>query len=149
MDTIYFYSTTDEYGDFSNFSAHGFQIDGKYWKTVEHYFQAMKFEGTEYEDQVQQAYTPKQAKSLGRRRDFPLRDDWENVKDDIMYQGVLVKFQTHDDLRERLLLTGDAQLVESAPSDYYWGSGADGSGLNKLGKILMQVRDELRVNNAE
>lgn len=142
--TILFYSQNKDYGEFSNFSQHGFQIDGQYWKTVEHYFQAMKFVDTEYADKVREARNPRDAKKLGRRRDWPLRKDWEAVKDDVMRVAVLEKFRTHDDLRELLLATGDADIVENAPSDYYWGCGADGSGKNMLGKILMEVRDQLR-----
>lgn len=141
---ILFYSQTDEYGEFSNFSRHGFQIDGQYWKTVEHYFQAMKFAGTAYADKVREARDPREAKKLGRRRDWPLRTDWETVKDDVMRVAVLEKFRTHDDLRDLLLATGEADIVENAPMDYYWGCGADGSGKNRLGKILMEVRAILR-----
>lgn len=144
--TIYFYSSTDDYAEFSNFSSHGFGIDDKYWKTVEHYFQAMKFAGTKYEDKVREARSPREAKKLGRRRDFPLRDDWEAVKDDVMYAGVLKKFQTHADIRALLLSTGDEEIVENAPFDYYWGCGADGSGKNMLGKILVRVREALRAD---
>lgn len=144
MDAIYFYSTQDEYGCFSNFSHHGFELDGKYWKTSEHYFQAKKFAGTPYEEQVRKASTPKQAAELGRRRDFPLRRDWERVKEDVMRRAVLHKFETHADIREILLSTGDRQLVENAPGDRYWGVGADGTGKNRLGHILMDVRATLR-----
>jgi len=142
--TIYFYSRTDDYGDFCNFSSHGFAIDDKYWPTVEHYFQAQKFAGTEQESAIQRARTPGDAKGLGRTTAIPLRDDWEDIKDEVMYVGVLRKFQTHREPRERLLATGNEEIVESAPGDYYWGCGADGSGQNKLGRILMRVRDELR-----
>lgn len=142
--TIYFYSTRDKHGCFSNFSRHGFELDGQYWRTSEHYFQAMKFEGTEYADKVREASTPKEAATLGRRRDFPLRKDWEAVKDDVMRRAVLKKFETHDDIRETLLATGDDDLVENAPGDYYWGIGKDGSGKNMLGKILMETRTILR-----
>lgn len=142
--TIYFYSTREAYGAFSNFSRHGFELDGQYWKTSEHYFQAQKFAGTEYADQVQQARTPKEAAVIGRRRDLPLRKDWEQVKDDVMRKAVLKKFQTHDDIRALLLSTGDQDIVENAPGDYYWGCGKDGSGKNMLGKILMEVRQQLR-----
>ena len=142
--TIYFYSTREEYGAFSNFSAHGFELDGKYWKTSEHYFQAMKFEGTEYADKVREARSPKQAAELGRGRDFPLRKDWEKVKDDVMRQAVLKKFQTHEDIRELLLSTGDEELVEKTTGDYYWGCGTDGTGKNMLGKILMEIRTQLK-----
>ena len=61
-----------------------------------------------------------------------------------MRGAVLRKFQTHADIRDILLGTGSEDLVENAPGDFYWGCGADGSGLNKLGKILMDVREQLR-----
>lgn len=141
--TIYFYTVADEYGEFSNFSRHGFELDGKYWKTSEHYFQAMKFEGTEYEDKVREARSPKEAGTLGRRRDFPLRKDWDAIKDDVMRRAVTKKFERHEELAKLLLSTGDSDIVENAPSDYYWGSGKDGSGKNMLGMILMEVRDKL------
>lgn len=48
------------------------------------------------------------------------------------------------DPRTKLLATGDAELVEYARSDSYWGCGADGSGKNMLGRILMEVQAELR-----
>lgn len=142
--TIYFYSRTDEYGDFCNFSSHGFAIDDNYWPTVEHYFQAQKFAGSEHESAIQRARTPGDAKGLGRTTAISLRDDWEEIKDEVMYVAVLRKFQTHKEIRERLLATESEEIVESAPGDYYWGCGADGSGENRLGRILMRVRDELR-----
>ncbi|GAB4509057.1 MAG: NADAR family protein [Anaerolineae bacterium] len=142
--SIYFYSTREKYGCFSNFSPHGFELDGKYWKTSEHYFQAQKFQGTEFEEQVRIAKTAKEAATLGRRRDFPLRDDWEDIKDDIMRAAVLRKFETHETIRQILLDTSDEELVENAPGDYYWGIGKDGSGKNMLGKILMETRTILR-----
>lgn len=144
MSTIYFYSTQGEYGCFSNFSRHGFELDGKYWKTSEHYFQAQKFAGTPYEEQVRLASTPKQAAQLGRRRDFPLRSDWETVKDNIMRRAVRHKFETHSEIRAILLNTGEREIVENAQGDYYWGCGKDGTGKNMLGKILMEVRADLR-----
>ena len=143
--TIYFYSTREKhYGCFSNFSPHGFEPDGVWWPTSEHYFQAQKFIGTPYFERVCRASSPKKVAELGRRRDFPLRQDWEEVKDDVMRRAVLCKFETHADIREILLSTGHDFIVENAPRDYYWGCGADGSGQNKLGLILMEVRDALR-----
>lgn len=141
---IYFYSANEEpYGCFSNFSRHGFAIDDVYWLTVEHYFQAMKFPGHPHAEAIRLAKTPKQAKSMGNDRSKPLRADWEAVKDEIMYTGVLHKLETHAEIREILLATGDEIIYEAAPSDYYWGTGADGSGLNRLGEILMAVRKTL------
>jgi ribA/ribD-fused uncharacterized protein len=58
---------------------------------------------------------------MGRERLRPLRPDWEQVKDDIMRWGVLRKFETHADIREVLLSTGDELIFENSPIDYYWG----------------------------
>ncbi|MFM5947390.1 MAG: NADAR family protein, partial [Dolichospermum sp.] len=65
-------------------------------------------------------------------------------KTQVMRVGVLQKFMTHGDIREILLLTGDNILIEDSPIDYFWGCGADGTGENYLGKILMSVRGEIR-----
>jgi ribA/ribD-fused uncharacterized protein len=146
---VYFYTTTDAYGCFSNFSRHGFELDGRYWPTAEHYFQAQKFAGTEYADHVARARSPKEAAARGRSRAVPLRADWEAVKDDIMRAAVRRKFEAHGDIRAVLLGTGDEELVENAPGDFYWGCGSDGSGRNMLGRILMEVRAGLRAQAAE
>ncbi|MEP7286473.1 MAG: NADAR family protein [Chloroflexota bacterium] len=141
---IYFYSAREQpYGCFSNFSAHGFTLDGQYWPTSEHYFQAQKFVGTPYADSIRLSKSPTIAARMGRSRQRPLRPDWETVKDDLMRRAVLCKFELHTDIQAVLLDTGDEPIVENAPGDYYWGCGADGSGQNKLGTILMEVREIL------
>lgn len=142
--TIYFYTTGEKYGCFSNFSPHGFELDELWWATSEHYFQAQKFVGTPHVEEIRLAKTPKDAARMGRDRKRPLRPDWEEVKDDIMRKAVLRKFETHADIREILLSTGDELIVENSPIDYYWGCGADGSGKNMLGQILVEVRQILR-----
>lgn len=143
---IYFYSALEEpYGCFSNFSSHGFVLDDAWWPTSEHYFQAQKFAGTPYADQIRQAKSPMIAARMGRSRKYPLRPDWLEVKDSVMHTAVLHKFKSNASIRELLLATGEAFLVENAPGDYYWGCGADGSGLNMLGQILLEVREALRI----
>ena len=141
---IRFYKVNDEYGCFSNFSRHGFELDGKYWMTSEHYFQAKKFIRTEYEEQVRMSSKPMEAANMGRDRNKPLRKDWEEVKDDIMRRAVLEKFKANSDAKEILLSTGDEEIIEKTTKDYYWGCGEDGTGKNMLGKILMETRDILR-----
>lgn len=145
--TIYFYSTREKpYGCFSNFSAHGFLLDRLWWPTSEHFFQAQKFVNTDRQwyEKIQMAKSPRDAAKMGRNRSHPLDPNWEQIKDEVMRRGVRQKFTTHPDLKEILLGTGDEELVENSPIDYYWGCGADGSGKNKLGQVLMIVREELR-----
>ena len=141
---IRFYSTTEEYGCFSNFSAHPIRLTGKVWPTSEHYFQAQKFAGHPDEEEVRLAKSPMIAARMGRSLARPLRPDWEAVKLDVMREAVRAKFAQHPDLTAILLGTGDAELVEHTAKDSYWGDGGDGSGQNWLGRILMQVREELR-----
>jgi N-glycosidase YbiA len=141
---INFYSTTDEYGCFSNFAIFPIKLHGKVWPTSEHFFQAQKFPGTEHEREIREAKSARVAARLGRDRKKPLRRDWEAVKDDVMREAVRAKFTQHSDLREILLNTGEAMIVEHTENDSYWGDGGDGSGKNMLGRILMEIRAELR-----
>jgi ribA/ribD-fused uncharacterized protein len=140
----YFYTAGGAYGDFSNFSRHGVEVEGLWWPTVEHYFQAQKFEDPGYRERIRAAPDPRRAAEMGRSRAVPLRADWEGVKDAVMARAVLQKFRTHRGPRELLLSTGDRPLVENAPGDYYWGCGRDGTGQNRLGRILEGVRERLR-----
>jgi ribA/ribD-fused uncharacterized protein len=140
---VYFYSTTGDHGYMSNFAAYPIELDGKRWRTTEHYFQAQKFVGTSHEEDVRAAKTPKDAANRGRDRKRPLRSDWESVKDAVMRKAVLAKFQQHPDLAAQLVATGGAKLVEKTTGDYYWGCGSSGAGKNMLGVILMEVREVL------
>jgi ribA/ribD-fused uncharacterized protein len=145
--TIYFYKVWEPYGCFSNFSLHPIQLEGTYWQTVEHYYQAQKFVGTENQGLIQvirDAPTPMEAAKLGRDRTLKLRPDWEQVKPQVMWQGVLTKFLTHTDIQAILLDTGEELIVEDSPTDYYWGCGQDKTGQNQLGKTIMNVRKEIR-----
>jgi ribA/ribD-fused uncharacterized protein len=141
---IHFYGVSDAYGEFSNFAAFPIRMRGKVWPTTEHYLQAQKFAGTDHEEAIRQTPSPMIAARMGRTRKKPLRRDWEAVKDDVMREAVRAKFTQHAELSALLLATGDADLVEHTARDSYWGDGGDGSGKNVLGRILMEVRDELR-----
>ncbi|KAF9566193.1 hypothetical protein EC968_003846 [Mortierella alpina] len=153
-DTIYFYRQGDQYGEFSNFyyAPIFMEEDDKLWPTTEHYFQAQKFvhvKGKDYVEQIRAADTPGGAAKMGRNRSWPLRSDWEEVKDDIMRKCVLQKFLQYPDLAEVLLGTGDRYIVEHTKNDRYWADGGDGKGKNMLGIILMEVRDKISKMTSE
>src|SRR5437588_10991578 len=112
MKRILFYRINDAYGEFSNFSPHPIQLKKCFWPTSEHYFQAQKFAGTEYEEVIRQAKSPMIAARLGRSRSRPLRPDWEKVKDDTMREALWAKFTQHSKLKSLLLSTGDTELIE-------------------------------------
>jgi ribA/ribD-fused uncharacterized protein len=140
---IKFYRQNDTWGEFSNFSPHPITLDEQRWATTEHYFQAQKFADPEHQAKIRAASDPGDAARLGRR--LPgLRADWEQVKDEVMLTALRAKFTQHDRLGRMLLSTGSAVLIEHTKNDVYWADGGDGSGQNRLGVLLMQLREELR-----
>ena len=72
------------------------------------------------------------------------RSDWEAVKLDVMYKALLAKFSQNHGLKELLKGTGERKLIEHSFYDSFWGDGGDNTGQNYLGKLLMQLRGELR-----
>ncbi|WP_044278331.1 NADAR family protein [Myxococcus stipitatus] len=141
---IHFYSVTDDHGWCSNFAPYPLKLAGRMWPTSEHYFQAQKFEDTAAQEAIRQARSPMLAARMGRDRKRKLRRDWDSIKVSVMREAVRAKFSQHEDLTRLLLETGDAKLVEHTDQDDYWGDGGDGSGKNMLGRILMEIRQELR-----
>ena len=147
---IYFYKVDAPYGCFSNFSPHSIELDGENWATVEHYYQAHKFEGTKFEyliPRIQAAPTPQYAAKIGRNPKYQPRADWDLAKCQLMYRAVWQKFSAHLDIQQVLLDTLNTEIVEDSAVDYFWGCGIDRSGQNQLGQILMQVRSQLIVDS--
>jgi len=121
------------YVGFQKHSAHPFVYKDKTWPTSEHCFQAMKFEGTPIEEQIRNAPNSWKAHSY----------DWDDVKDRIMEDILRAKFTQNKDILEKLLGTNDAILVYNSNTDDYWGK-CTPNGKNKLGLLLMKIRDEIR-----
>ena len=141
MDTIYFNSKSELYNEFSNFYEAEFSLDGKVWKTVEHYFQHEKFPGdTELQAKIWAARTPSIAKRLGQTRSVYFLADWNQKRNEVMERALRAKFSQHPELYKKLKSTGESWLVEKSTTDDYWGSGRTGCGLNMMGKLLMKIR---------
>lgn len=141
-DDIYYYGRTKgrvdgKYRFMSNFYKAKMVISKKEYATVEHYFQSMKHSGTDLEEEIRLAPKPMDAKELAWTRPPP--SDWEGIKEGIMLTALRAKFTQHPKLARKLLETGDARLHEDSPTDMYWGL----KGLDRMGILLMQVRDEL------
>jgi ribA/ribD-fused uncharacterized protein len=132
---------TGDHEFLSNYYASPIEVDGILYATVEHAFHAAKTLKLDEKRGIAAAATPGDAKRMGRL--VEARADWEEVKVGIMEDLVRLKFGTHSSLREMLLATGDAQLIEGNWwKDTFWGV-CRGAGRNELGKILMRVRAEL------
>ncbi len=111
--------------------------------TSEHYFQAMKFDDRVIQERIRLADSPYKAFKLGRSRAYPIKKDWDQIKDGVMREALSAKFGQNEDIKDQLLLTGDSHLVENSPRDSYWGIGKAGTGKNMLGKLLVEQREIL------
>ncbi len=171
---IKFYHAKEPYGEFSNFYVRPIVVGNLNWPVgSEQYFQAMKSDDPDVQEFVRTKLSrPGQIKnwcSPGGAGSLTLRADWEDsvtitaklveqfsddqgivvdrVKDHFMFQALIAKFTQHEDLAKVLLGTEAAYLVEDTQkvgSDPYWGNGPSGNGLNKLGRMLVLVRHNLR-----
>jgi ribA/ribD-fused uncharacterized protein len=132
----------DEYEFLSNFSASEIEYEGMLFPTVEHAFQAAKTLDIAERRKIGELATAGAAKRLGRR--VRLRSDWEQIKVGLMRDLLRLKFSKAD-LSERLLATGSAELIEGNNwNDTFWGV-CKGRGRNMLGQLLMEIRDEVRL----
>jgi ribA/ribD-fused uncharacterized protein len=131
-----------EYGELSNTAPYPTRIGGRMWPSVEHYMRAQRFAAEAYRERVRKADFI-QAPQLARDRDQEPRPDWESVKTGLLRAALMAKFTQHDEPRELLLSTDDAELVDH--TDYsQWGESGDGGEENLFGRILMEVREALR-----
>jgi len=125
-----------------NYSNHPIQLDGFYWPTVEHFFQAQKFTDQNLRRRVIECMSPQSAKSFAWSHNTEVRDDWKTVRLAVMRKGLQAKFEQHPYLKSTLLLTGNRKLIERSPTDYdyFWGRSLDGQGENMMGSLLTEIR---------
>jgi ribA/ribD-fused uncharacterized protein len=127
-----------EYAFLSNFYPSVIKIDGRSYATVEHAYQAFKTLDEIWHERIRNADTPGRAKRLGRA--CPMRNDWEQEKVNAMRYFLYLKF-SEPTLKEKLASTSPSILIEGNTwGDTFWGT-CRGQGLNKLGSLLMELRD--------
>lgn len=125
-------------------SKHGFELELAEWPSVEHYYQAMKFEDSDLREAIRAAAHPKEAQQIAKKNKRRVRKGWKALKKTYMTRAVYLKARTHPEAADALFGTGNAKIVETSQYDYYWGCGRDGRGENNYGKVLMEVREKLR-----
>lgn len=140
---INFYSTRKDYGWLSNFAKYPIAVDGILYKSVEHYYQSKKAKYPDDEKAIRRSSTSSEAKRKGRFLHGKDRmvENWDKIKDDVMFRALWAKFNQNPDLAHKLIETIPKALHEDSPTDMYWGK----KGQDKLGKMLMQIRSELKV----
>jgi len=141
-----FISRNDSEELLGTFSPHDFNLEGVAWPSVEHYYQAMKFETNDqgYFEKIRTCESPKQARKLGRSNSKNLRSDWAKVKRVVMTRALYTKCRTHSEIADYLLSSKERKILEDSQYDYFWGCGRDRRAENTYGRVLMDVRGKLR-----
>lgn len=130
----------NEYRFLSNFWPCDIMFDGILYPSVEHAYQAAKILDNRHRILIRNIKTPGKAKSLGRT--LEVREDWEDIKVDIMH-GLIVQKFSREPLRKQLMDTEPHELQDGNRwGDTFWGV-YNGKGKNILGKILMSFRTGL------
>lgn len=154
---ILFFGNSNNYGFLSQWYHSLFIVDDMEYFCAEQWMMAEKarlFKDKIALQNIMNATHPKTIKAEGRKIKNFNNEIWNNHKYDIVLNGTRHKFHQNSNLSEKLLATVDKKLVEASPYDKIWGIGLNASaaikipenkwpGQNLLGKILMQVRDEI------
>lgn len=143
---IFFYNREDPYYTFTNFYPSPVKHEGKVYPTSEHLFQALKFlkDNPKLAEHIRKfSDDPRDAFNETHRYNDQVRPDWLQIRNDMMDIALSHKFRQNKHLKDELLSTGNAELIEDSPYDAYWGIGKDGTGENQLGKALERLRLKL------
>jgi ribA/ribD-fused uncharacterized protein len=150
---IRFYRANEKpYGAFSNLYKSPVKFDGLKYPTAEHAYQAGKAQKPEVRDWILAAPSPSLAAMAAHGLyTWDIVPNWSEIKFDRMRRVLAAKFTQHPELQSLLLSTGDKRLVEAGTTNNavnrLWGE-VNGVGENMLGKMLMEVRSELRAKQA-
>ena len=142
-DSTYF-SMFDPESGWSRHEIKPFELDGDEWVSIEHYYQAMKFDSVDYREKIRHAKTPAEAEKLGKVRFKKKRADWKAVETTVMTRALYIQCRTYPEMTNKLLATDSKNLVEDSQFDYFWGCGRDRRGENHYGQALMNVRAKLK-----
>ncbi|KKK71304.1 hypothetical protein LCGC14_2915250 [marine sediment metagenome] len=149
QEIIEFYRTDRAYGFLSNLYKKPVIFKGREFPTPEHAYQFGKFKDEDTREWAMKAPKPHLLAILAHGLfSWDIVEDWSKIKVDRMYQVLKVKFADLD-LRQQLLETGNSLLLENSKTDSFWGKGKKSNGKNMLGKLLMQVRAEIKCGLCE
>ncbi len=133
----------DEFYMLSNFSSFAVEWRGELWMTAEHAYQAAKFSDPDIREKIKNARSAHDAKKIAKVYRHFMDIDWHQVKVYVMKEILRAKRDQHPYVQKKLEQTKGQDLVETSPRDAFWGWGPNRDGENHLGKLWMELRDEV------
>lgn len=132
---------------FSPYTAHTITIDGVVYPTVEHAYQCARYTDPQIIEAVRTAKSPVEAWKISAQYKPHTISTFAERKLEIMKDLMRKKVEQHDDVRQALIDSGDVMIVKhittGPPADGFWDDGEDGKGLNHIGRMWMEIREEL------
>ncbi len=139
---VFFYE--HEFYVFSNFSSFMLEWKGELWMTSEHAYHSEKFPDGEIKEALRKARSAHDSMKIAYTHKDKYPANWDEIKLGIMKEILHAKVAQHPYVKKKLLESGDRQLIEDSWRDDFWGWGPNKDGENHLGKLWMEVRDEIR-----
>jgi len=139
---IFFYE--QEFYVFSNFSSFALEWKGELWMTSEHAYHSEKFDDKKIKGEIKNARSAHDSLKVAHMHKNKYRNNWDDIKLNIMKEILMAKVEQHLYVKKKLLETGKHELVENSWRDDFWGWGPNKDGKNHLGKLWMEVRDEIK-----
>lgn len=136
-----------EYYMLSNWSAHAIVVDGVEYKTVDHAYHAAKFDDPKIKLKISSASSPLMAKQVANDFLHLQKELTQDEKVEIMKKLNTIKANQHKEVSDALIKSANAEIIEDSPFDDFWGIGANGKGRNELGKIWMEIREQILSSN--
>jgi ribA/ribD-fused uncharacterized protein len=133
-----------EFYPLSNFSSFTLEWKGYLWPTSEHAYHSEKFEDDEIITLLKQTKSTHDALVLAKNNMDKHRPDWMEIRVRVMKDILRAKVAQHPYAKKKLLDTGDREIIENSWRDDFWGWGPNKDGLNQLGKLWMEIREELK-----
>jgi ribA/ribD-fused uncharacterized protein len=133
---------------FSPYTAHAIEVDGVIYPTVEHAYQCLRYQDQKIVEEIKSACSPVKAWEISTKYKHLQIPDFRARKREAMKMLMRAKLEQHEEVRTALINSGDLLIVKHIdtypPGDGYWDDGEDGKGENQMGKIWMELREELR-----
>lgn len=136
------------YTYFSPYTAHAIEIDGVVYPTVEHAYQCRRYSDPKIISKILSASSPLKAWEISSKYKYLQNPDFAAKKLEVMKDLLRLKVQQHEEVRQALLESGEQQIVKHIftfpPGDGFWDEGEDGKGLNHMGSLWMEIREEIK-----
>ncbi len=135
---------------FSPYTAHAIEVGGVVYPTVEYAYQCQRYTDPKIIDEIKAARSPVKAWEASTKYKHLQVSEFkdENYKLEVMKKLMWLKADQHEEIRQALLESGDLQIVKHIttypPGDGFWDDGEDGKGLNHMGRMWMEIREELK-----